>query len=497
MKTLLPLACLILISIFSLAQNTQKRTIVSGKLKGDAYTNIFLKTYFTMLGFIESIEKSSGIDKNGNFRFEIEIDEPTLTRLFTNEEIRATIGSLSLNNVMMAPCANFYRESIELLISPGDSIFVEADQKIFDDYYNTYWEGTQNEMIKISGTNAYSKNYLQNYVYPRPLSKKLFEIRSNENIDTAFADLEQLKNEMNVELEADKGKLDKVTCNFRKNTIEYCCLNEKASCVLSKTLTNDISDSIANIYLQKIFTTPPEDNKLAKNILEYWLYIRLYVEYSIGGASALSNGMMKFFPDRFMFANETLKGKAKYFYHTTFLNLIEDLNSPEIKLLYDFYLQEYPSGKYNHVITDRFIAKKKTEKGNTALDFKFNDLNGKIVELKNFSDKFIFIHIFDADDDATGALIEYYEKLIASFDDNKISFIFINRETIENIPATDTLKGIYCFNQDLKKTGLSVYSEIDSQDSFLINKDKTFEDRPPFIENPRFKYNLQEVIDNM
>lgn len=361
----------LIFNFFSLVMSAQNTVSIYGTITNPKSDKVFVRYVKDNLTYDQVIADSAGVDKNGNFSMSFAWKKPFPASLLVGDE------------------------STDLFLTPKDSFRIKVDAGKFD------------SSINYSGVGAIVNNYiakklLRNSKVGREkmmASKSMNEKRFTVYIDSIYLENNNFFKEYFSKFQ-NKTKSITDFMDSELEEINYLWASDKMRYPGYYTYFNKLKEPLemgTNYYefLKQVNLTNP------KLITSYWYLdvVELYTNYNL---------------KKSIKADTTLKDKEKYtkakqeFIEKNFTGEVGDLLLA--KMAYDLIVYEnnIRSGK---VIIDKYLARSKSKEysdnlnavytkaskfapGQPALEFNYADLNGKMVSLKDFRGKVVYLDLW-------------------------------------------------------------------------------------------------------
>lgn len=375
---------------------------VYGKIINPSDDKVYVAYYKDRIAFERIDADTASLNLNGEFAMQFKWTQPGFAEFFHGNEYT------------------------NLFLCPGDSLRIELDAQKFD------------QTVVHSGKGSNINNYLASkmLIFPAgpPNHYQLPETQFLHYVDSVRGEKLNFYERYFAQIKSQDPSL-----MFYKKTeeaeIEYAYLVEKLNYPDYQAYFKGQQDPVAlssNYYdfLKKVNLNNPD----AMESNSYLFFVRSFIDREVYNSlkkdSTWSSTILKQ-----QLIDQQLKGEiksfilAEYAYHL----FSRTGNLEDGKKIYDSYLAASKNKLYKEMLDKAYGDAEKIAKGKPAADFTLKDLDGKLISLKDFKGKIVYMDIWASWCGPCIREVPYAKKLEAELHEKDI--VFLNVSIDENLDA--------------------------------------------------------------
>lgn len=391
-------------------------------------------------------------------------------------------GDFSMTFPWKKPYAAFFHygeESTDLFLTPNDSFKINLDAEKFD------------KSLSYSGRGSIVNNYVAKKTILQAnsgrnitmASKSLNEIKFTQYIDSAYkSDKDFFENYFSKISDKTKSVTDYI--DYERDDITYSYMNNKLRYPGFHRYFNNLKDEIP---LSERYYDFLKDIKLNNpNALTSYLYLQTlenYIRYELQKAVKKDTSLKN---------RENYKMAEELFIQKTFTDDVKDVvlaqkiygtivhenNIETGKKMLDRYAATTKNKDYLAILNDVYSIGSKLLPGKPAPEFTYQDVNGKMVSLKDFRGKVVYLDIWASWCGPCLKEIPSAKKLEEEFKGKDVVFLCVsldqNEDAWKKIIKEKEIPGIHLISKgDFGSDIAQKYNAKGVPKYFIIGKDGT------------------------
>ncbi len=466
--------------LFSCGKKEIEKTIIAGKLHNDYKGPIELvsdKPYD--YGWQDSAAVSGEVDENGVFNLSLQIEEPGLYQLnFGNSHLIWGV-----------------------FLIPGDSLHID----IYDEKDNIF-----NGSGKIVKGNRFFEMFMRTF---GDRDETFYQYAFNPESAKAFQYLDSINNaKMELLNQINKDAIPQIVQDYVYDYIRFSDAETKIYHVLLGKFWNRFPSDITNV--DSILSFTDDKSYLEPKYPGSYAYLSYISRYSnlLGSKLRESDTSLKsldykeYYKVFLDLLNEELEGTAREVaIYDNLQSQTDWIDTPEQLEMIQGWLKKFKDNKWDKYLTklleDKINARLPFMPGKPAPDFTLPDTSGKMVSLKDFRGKIVYIDFWGTWCGPCIGEIPHLKEIEKKFHDNEdIVFLSIaldnDVEAWKKFIAAKELGGIQLFAegafgnktpQDYAISGVPTFMLIDKEGKFISSS----AERPS---NPKLLEKLNEIL---
>lgn len=362
---------ILIVLVISFLANAQNTVTIKGHITNAKSKIVFVKYYKDYLSFDVGVLGSSAVDDKGNFSITFNWTKPFTASFETDEEV-----------------GNLY-------LFPGDDLTITVDEKEFD------------KSLKYKGTGADVNNYITQKTL-RMMDARAIKSASYKTMEEkAFTLYTDSLNADNVlfftkYFSSIKNKTKAVNeyMEYETNSLKQEWIEDKMSYPGYYAYYNKLKERVkmSEHYYDFLKEFNINDVKAMSSYI-FMRNVESYMYYELGKVTAKDSTLRekeKFAKLQDGFIETRLTGEVKAaFIASKAYNLIAHENNLETgKKMIDKYMAVSKSKEYLEVLNEAYAKASKLSSGMPAPDFTYADALGKMVSLKDFRGKIIYMDVW-------------------------------------------------------------------------------------------------------
>ncbi len=412
--------------------------------------------------------------------FTAELDEDNAFSLKLPKEVTNKVVYLSNNN-----------RTIPLYITPKSSVYIEFDME------------NEDETPVIGGKNYYESQFFVQYQYDieQKFGRSFIFEKATEHEPESF--VEHMKESKNARKEYLKSygnydKLDEKFIKYIENSIEYGYYNSLMNYPSIHQHFNSLEEApeLPGNYFSFLENEKIFNDKLLNNS-HYVNFLSNYLNYLMTESPFEGTTGEEYYKYQFNMARDNISGKSRDHIlsqiTTIALSRVEFETGEEI---YNEYISLIEPGKSKDVVNAHYQKVLKLLPGNPAPDFEFEDINGEMVSLSDFSGKVVYLDFWASWCGPCMREVPYAKELKYRLGDKEdIVFLYVSVDEDENAwrnaVENNEIEGVHLFAGGWENPASKAYNVSGVPTFYVIGKDgKIFDNNPPRPSNE----NVDDVL---